>query len=168
MVGLGTALAAPSSGANLDQIRNGSAGAPISPGQWANGNAGSANAHYVEGYSVPYRVVMTNLPIGQEVTISIRYDTQLDGGKHAIDYMTHYYRLEPHATIFGHGPEGIDPTDGVSGPLSAPVTAAIPPPSSLGSPVPDYPTSSFNLLPADEKVMTLYNGTFGNNGLLFV
>ncbi len=59
LLGLDTILAAPSSGANLDQIRNGRADSPITPGKWANGNAGSSNAHYVEGFSVPYRVVMT-------------------------------------------------------------------------------------------------------------
>ena len=101
LVGLGTALAGPSAGADLDQIRNRSVALPVSPEEWVNGDAGSSNAHYVEGYSIPHRVVMTDLPVGQQVTISLGYDTKHDDAKHAIDYLTHYDRLEPSSSIFG-------------------------------------------------------------------
>src|SRR5512132_1942825 len=48
----------------LDQVRNGSAASPVNPVDWVNGNAGSSNAHYKEGQSIPYRLVLTNLPLG--------------------------------------------------------------------------------------------------------
>src|SRR5262245_1672592 len=47
--------------ANIDQVRNGSAASPVNPGDWVNGNAGPSNAHFAEGYSIPYRVSITDL-----------------------------------------------------------------------------------------------------------
>ena len=45
--------------ANLDQIRNGSSGSPNNPVNWVNGNANSSQAHFVEGWSMPYRMQLT-------------------------------------------------------------------------------------------------------------
>src|SRR3954471_11572433 len=51
--------------ANLDQCANGSAASPnvpaCDPSEWVNGNLRSSKAHYFEGDSVPYRMVLDNL-----------------------------------------------------------------------------------------------------------
>ena len=56
--------------ADLSQVRNGGVGCdqtvPNScndPADWVNGNAGASNAHYQEGQSIPYRMVMQNLTL---------------------------------------------------------------------------------------------------------
>jgi uncharacterized repeat protein (TIGR01451 family) len=148
---------------NLDQCRNGPAATPndcVELGGsmgWVNGNAGATQAHYIEGYSVPYRAVMTDLPTATSITVVLGYDIT-HSGKHAIDYLTHYERLEPHAG-FGHPAETVTPTSGVSGVSATTTTFPIPAPSSAGSPVAGQPTTSFNALPATERVMTLFGGT---------
>jgi hypothetical protein len=147
--------------ANLDQVRNGSASSPTSPGAWVNGNAGASNAHYIEGYSIPYRVVMTDLPTGTPITITLGYDIK-HSDHHAIDYLTSYDRLDDplHQSAFGHAKETIDPTIGISGVSgNASDTHDIPAPSASGSPVSGQPTTSFNALPQSDKQMSIWNGT---------
>ncbi|MBI4188891.1 MAG: hypothetical protein HY529_06760, partial [Chloroflexi bacterium] len=148
----------PPAKANLDQARNGSATSPTSPIDWVNGNAGASNSHYMEGFSIPYRVVFTDLPTGSSnpITLTIGFDIK-NSSKNAIDFITHYNRLEPHAG-FGHAAETITPTAGVTGISSNTTTFAIPAPSSTGSPVPGQPTAAFNSLPAAEREMTLFGG----------
>jgi hypothetical protein len=145
--------------ANLDQVRNGGASAPNDPGNWVNGNANAVQAHYSEGWSIPYRMVMEGLSIGTHKLV-IEWDTK-DNGKHAIDYITSYnnldYPVDSHAG-FGHAPETIDPTIGITG-LGAPSTFPIPAPGSVGASVAGQPTLSFNNLPNSLKLMTIYNGT---------
>ncbi|NIM97599.1 MAG: T9SS type A sorting domain-containing protein [candidate division Zixibacteria bacterium] len=160
-LGLTSAAFAGKPAANLDQIRNGPYDDPWDPGHWVNGNAGKQNAHYVEKWSIGYRVVMTDLPTGVPIHLTLGYDIK-HSSKHAIDYLTHFQRLHDpsHEDAFGHPEETIDPTIGVPG-VSGPATSTfpIPPPSSAGSPVPGQPTNSFNALPASERVMSLWNGT---------
>ena len=61
--------------ANLDQCRNGSAASPNDCKDfggntgWVNGNVGASQAHMLEGYSTPFRAVMTNLPTGSPITL---------------------------------------------------------------------------------------------------
>ncbi|HLE99426.1 MAG TPA: hypothetical protein VI540_05960, partial [Gaiellaceae bacterium] len=146
--------------ANLDQCRNGGfpGTAPCTGSNWVNGNAGAANAHYVEGYSIPYRAVLTNLPTdGTVIELTLGYDSK-HSDKHALDFLTHFDRLEPHAP-FGHAAEDVDPTSGVSGLGGPTTTLAIPEPSSAGSPVAGQPGTRFNALPAGERLMTLFGGT---------
>ncbi|MFY9556815.1 MAG: hypothetical protein WAV47_19045, partial [Blastocatellia bacterium] len=156
---------------NLDQARNGSATSPITPVNWVNGNAGASNSHYREGYSIPYRLLLTNLAVGTHV-VEIEWDIR-HSSKNAIDYITHYNRLNNpnHQTVFGHPAEAIDPTAGIAG-LGAPNTFAIPPPpvSSTAGTVGGLaqPTTSFSLLPAGEKDFTRYNGTINAGGLVFI
>lgn len=151
---------------DLEQCRNNSSSTPsncidLGGGSgWVKGNAGSSQAHYVEGFSAPYREVMTNLPTGTPITITLGYDIK-HSNKHAIDFLTHYDRLQPHS-VFGHSAETIDPVDGVSGVASTTTTFPIPAPSSVGSPISGQPTTSFNSLPAGERLMTLFGGTINN------
>src|ERR1041384_7837622 len=76
------ARAAGNSSANIDQARNGTASAPISPVHFQNGNAGAQNSHYLEGHSIPYRVRLDGLTPGTH-TVVIGWDIR-QGGKNAL------------------------------------------------------------------------------------
>ena len=99
--------------ANLDQARNGGADGRLSPVDWVNGNAGASNAHYIEGFSIPYRVIMKNLPTPDQIRaaggtdgkvhVLLEYDIRASD-KHALDYLTHYQRLEPHTQFTNADP----------------------------------------------------------------
>jgi hypothetical protein len=147
--------------ADLDQYRNGKATAPITTGSnWVNGNAGASNSHYIEGYSIAYRCVMSGLPTSTNITITFGYDVK-HSDHFAIDYLTQYHRLDPH-TPFGHAAEPINPAAGTGLNPAVFGTFAIPAPSSTGSPVAGMPTNSFNALPAGERVFTIYGGSISN------
>ncbi|MES1225006.1 MAG: SprB repeat-containing protein, partial [Bacteroidota bacterium] len=144
---------------NLDQARNGSAGSPLNPVQWVNGNAGSSNSHYLESLSIPYRMVVTGLTAGSH-TVDIEWDVK-QSGTYAIDYITHFNRLQPH-TQFQHTAEVINPLLGLTGINPTPTTFAIPVPASNKAVTCSgflQPRTSFLALPVNEKVMTMYNGT---------
>jgi len=151
---------------NLDQCRNGPATTPndcLDLGGntgWVNGNVGASQSHLVEGYSTPFRAVMTNLPTSTPITLVLGYDIR-NSKANAYDYLTQYQNLDPH-TLFGHPAENVVPADGVSGLSSTISTFPIPAPSSAGSPVSGQPTASFNALPAAKRVMTLFGGTITN------
>jgi uncharacterized repeat protein (TIGR01451 family) len=149
---------AANASANLDQCRNGGATSPqdCTGSAWVNGNAGSSNSHYIEGHSIPYRVVMTNLSLGSH-TVNIEWDIT-KGGKHAVDFITSYNRLQPHS-VFGHAAEAVNPIGGLSGSFGSPSTFNIPAPSSAGSPVVNQPATTFNNLPLSERQMSVWNGT---------
>jgi hypothetical protein len=161
---LATSLYAPdliAGPADLFQARNGTAAAPVDPVLWVKGNIGEANSHYVEGFSIPYRVVITEIAPGPH-SLVLEWDTR-QGGKHAIDYLTHFRRLSPHDQFGAHTtPETINPLDGLVGTFGAPTTFAIPVPSTNGSPVAGQPAVSFNALPAEERVVTIWNGVITN------
>src|SRR6266581_3316682 len=64
--------------ATLDQAANGALNfstnaASISPVDWENGDQGPTKSHYIEGQSVPYRMVLDNLTNGQH-TLDIEWD----------------------------------------------------------------------------------------------
>ncbi|HNW77227.1 MAG TPA: hypothetical protein PKJ28_10120, partial [Bacteroidales bacterium] len=96
--------------ANLDQARNGPYAAPLSPVHWVNGNVNQSQAHMVEGYSIPYRIVMTDMPIGQTVDLILEYDTR-HSGANALDFLTGYDNLDPH-NVWGHSAEIVNPVIG--------------------------------------------------------
>ncbi|MCG3158533.1 MAG: hypothetical protein DKINENOH_05177 [bacterium] len=146
--------------ATLEQARNGTASSPTSPVVFQTGNLGSSNSHYVEGMSAPYRLVLENISLGAHNVI-IEWDIK-NGGAHAIDYITHYDRLQPHNFSPSHAQEVVDPLNGLTGPFSGPSTFAIPAPSSAGSPVAGQPTADFNALPAGERNMTIWNGSISS------
>ncbi|MEO8350061.1 MAG: hypothetical protein ABI610_14230, partial [Acidobacteriota bacterium] len=121
--------------ADIDQCANGGVGDPpelCTGGNWVNGNLGSSKAHYFEGDSVPYRMVMTGLSPGTH-TLTIEWDTT-QSGKHALDYLTTWDR-----TVSG------DPCSGVSGCGGVPDTFPIP-----------VDPGAVNQIPGD---FTLYGGT---------
>src|SRR5512146_413713 len=92
--------------ANLDQARNGPHDSPWNPVQWVNGNVNQSQAHMVEGYSVPYRVVMTDMPIGTVVHLTLEFDTR-HSNANALDFLTGYDNLDPH-TVWGHTTEAVN------------------------------------------------------------
>ncbi|MVT10310.1 HYR-like domain-containing protein [Chitinophaga tropicalis] len=145
--------------ANLDQGANEKATTPLTPVDWINGNLNMNVAHFLEGYSVPYRAILKDLVVNQTYTLVIGFDIK-NSGKHALDYITHFQRLEPH-TVFGHGAETVNPLLNITGFPPSYFTSTdvepIPAPSSAGSPVAGQPTTSFNALSAGERVFTGYN-----------
>jgi hypothetical protein len=79
MLPVSTVVAAPP-GISLEQCRNGSAASPndceaLGSGTgWVSGNVGASQGHLLEGYSIPYRAVMTNLPLGTTIEMVLGYD----------------------------------------------------------------------------------------------
>jgi hypothetical protein len=166
--------------ANLDQIRNGALGvySTTPTADWVNGNAGPSNAHFAEGYSIPYRANVTGL-VGTSSTVHhliIEWDTKQSNG-HAIDYITNYQNLDnptgSHFVTFGHNAEVVDPTLGTTF-SGAPTLVQIPTPSSTGSEVAGQPTTSFNNLPtvgytnnANINKMAVWGATITNLAYVF-
>src|SRR5206468_1934087 len=95
VVGGTTASISSNTAANLDQCRNGGITSPVpcSGSAWANGNAGSSNAHWLEGDSIAYRMKFSGLTPATSHTIAIEWDTT-QSGKHAIDYLTTFNRSD--------------------------------------------------------------------------
>src|ERR1043166_5973762 len=121
------ARAAGNSSANIDQARNGTASAPISPVHFQNGNAGAQNSHYLEGHSIPYRVRLDGLTPGTH-TVVIGWDIRQDG-KNALDYITSPNRLEPHSQFLPPPPAaGADPPEALAAPLAGPPHSPTPAP----------------------------------------
>lgn len=147
--------------ANLDQGKNETPAAFLSPVAWVNGNLNANQAHLLEGYSVPYRARLTGLTANSSNTLIIGIDTR-DGGKAALDYYTSYQRLLPHTQFLPpHSQEIVDPTIGVPGVVlnSAPNHLFnIPIPSTAGTPVSGQPATSFGLLPVSERQIAIWNG----------
>jgi len=151
---------ARASGGNLDQGANGELTTDLSqiqnPVDWVNGDLNAGNSHYIEGHSVPYRLILTGLSLGPHI-VHIEWDIR-DQGKAALDYITQFERLEPHTQFIpSHPAETVDPTVGLTG-IGPPSTRDIDAPDSTGTTVDTQPTASFNLLPANKRVMTIYNG----------
>ena len=166
-------MVAQAQSANLDQGSNGKSTAPTTPVDWVNGNLNGNTAHFKEGYSVPYRAILKSLVVDKTYTLVVALDVK-NGGKHALDYITHFQRLEPHLT-FGHAAETVNPILNVTGfPVAyftSTDTEPIPVPSTAGTPVAGQPAASFNALPAGERVMTGYNAdllsvTYASHGNL--
>ena len=151
--------------ADLSQVRNGGVGCdqtvPNScdnPADWVNGNAGASNAHYQEGQSIPYRLVMQNLTLGAH-TVIIEWDVK-HSGANAIDFITHYQRISESVQPCGpaNHPEDIVPG---CNPASF-TTFDIPGPTAVNTTVAGEPGISFNALPVAQRRMTAYNATINS------
>jgi hypothetical protein len=92
-------LAPEAIGVDIEQCANGPLAAPIhcnvSNGNdgYTRGNLISSKSHYLEGDSVPIRIVATDLVVGETYMVTIGYDFT-KGGKYATDYLTSYDRTE--------------------------------------------------------------------------
>src|SRR5262245_11402684 len=74
---LGQSLWGANQSADLDQAHNGQRKptvVSVSPVTWENGNAGSQDSHYIEGHSVPYRMMLDNLDTSATHTLDIEWD----------------------------------------------------------------------------------------------
>jgi hypothetical protein len=165
-LGVHQTQAAPS--ANLDQTRNGKFDAPtggITVGTDDNGNAGFQNSHYLEGHGIPYRCLMSDLPTGIPITITLGFDIK-HSGKNALDYLTGYQLLDPH-TQFRHLAEVVDPAVGTSFQGTSPTSDLLIDTPTASSPTFPPATSFNNLLtqtirPGFEKKMSLWGGTLNS------
>ena len=83
-------------GASLEQCRNGTLASPVpcTGSAWANGNLNASQAHYVEGGSIPYRLILAGLDVGVQHTVTIEWDTTVSQSTHALDYLTSFNRTE--------------------------------------------------------------------------
>src|SRR3990170_369141 len=117
---------------NLDQAKNGPEDSPLDPPEWANQNLNAQHAHYLEGDSVPYRLLFGDLSAGAH-SVTIEWDTT-QGGKHSTDYLTSFDETE----------ETANPCFGV-GSCGAPDIESIP----------DDPNATVTQVPGN---FTLYNG----------
>jgi hypothetical protein len=59
---------------------------------WANGDLNGSQAHYIEGQSVPYRILFGNLAPGLH-SVTLEWDTS-ENSLHALDYLTSFNRTE--------------------------------------------------------------------------
>ncbi|MEX0329778.1 MAG: hypothetical protein AB3N64_00005, partial [Puniceicoccaceae bacterium] len=157
---------------NLDQGRNGPPAAPISPVAWVNGNLNASQAHYLEGWSIPYRVIMTDLPIGSPIELILAYDVR-QSSKHAIDYLTHYQRMDdpthgapyfPHEDADGEEVLPLLGTvlDGAPGVTMDTEPIPVPPGTGTVSYAPGEPENSW-LSNQAEAYMTLWGGSFATS-----
>src|SRR5689334_6873629 len=77
---------------NLSQGGNGPLNVPstttgtYSPQQWINGNSNQAKAHYIEGYSIAYQLILDGLTSGSH-TVDIEWDIR-HSSTNAIDFIT--------------------------------------------------------------------------------
>ncbi|WP_228850850.1 hypothetical protein [Aegicerativicinus sediminis] len=147
---------------SLEQVRNGSGDSPLVNVDWQNGNAGASNAHYVEGWGIPYRAIITNIPAGTH-SIDIAWDIK-HSSANAIDFIGYYdlldYEPGTHAANFNHLKETIDPTSGYSG-MGLESTADIPEPDFSG--VPNDALNTFNAIKSDNLAkMAIWNGTINS------
>lgn len=124
---------------------------------WQTGNLNQNNSAYAEGDSVPYRATLTGLTVGESYLVTIEWDS-LEGGKHAIDYLTSYTRTES---------TGLACDAAECGSVTA-ATAPIPADASLGS-VPQT-SGSFSLYgatftPMGTVISNPANGNLCSDGL---
>jgi len=145
---------------NIDQVRNGSAASPTDPVDWVNGNAGSSNAHYREGQSIPYRLTLTNLPIGTN-SVKIEWDIS-HSSKNAIDYITSVVRQPPQGISEAiHVCGDAQYNDVIPGCTEGTFNTSVIPapiPTKLVGSTPE-PQTSFSNLPAQDKLFRIYNGS---------
>lgn len=169
----------PGPSADLDQCRNGKFDDPndcTGDGSgatgWVNGNVGEQQGHFIEGYSIPYRMRMADVTAGSW-TLDIGYDT-IHSSKHAIDFLTHYDLIggtnvtptvPSHNLPFGHTAECIDPSDFWIGGATNEDNCNTPPPqgatpdSTFNIPKPTIPNSVAGNPPGTPPCTTPYTGS---------
>ena len=157
---------------SLSQGQNGSLSGILDPMHWRNGNLNPQQSHYVEGHSIPYRVLMINMPVGQEVELILGYDV-VNGGKYAIDFITDFQQLQSHNFYNHTSEEVVNPLD--------PAALTIPT-STLPITMPSYLLAANDVIPgvvnarneflslqaADKTKMSIWGATFnGGHGVQY-
>jgi hypothetical protein len=86
-------------GLNIEQCANGPVTAPIlcnvasANDGYTRGNLVASKSHYLEGDSVPIRILLEGITTGTSYTITVGYD-YTKGGLYATDYLTSFDRTE--------------------------------------------------------------------------
>lgn len=148
--------------ANIDQGNNGKASSPNDPVTWVNGDLNTTKTHYLEGQSIPYRIILDNLPLNTPVTVRIGFDLR-ESGHFAIDYLTSYDWTAQHEFIYKHPKESVNETLALGGTFNGTVYAPLPNPGKKNSPAgwSTQPEASFNNVLAQGKTkMALKNASF--------
>lgn len=110
--------------ANIDQCENvPSTCSTANSSNWTNGNLGQHNSSYPEDSSVPFRAVMDNLVVDSTYSILLEWDTSVNSGDHAFDYLTTFNRTEASADPCA-GVTCSSPTNTLAIPIDPNVTAA--------------------------------------------
>lgn len=148
--------------ANIDQAENGKDAVAnvVSPVDWVNGNVNEQKGHYVEGQSIPYRMILTDLTPGTSNTLIIGFDVIKANGqdkKFAIDYITSNNRID----------ETVDPCSGTASSICSGTES-----DAIEIPAPNYTgslngvgasdvTDSFDALVVDEgaQYVKMWNGS---------
>jgi len=94
-----TSLSPEAIGIDIEQCANGPLAAPIKCNTasgndgYTRGNVNESKSHYLEGQFVPIRLVVSDLVVGQQYTVTLGYD-YTKGGKYATDYLGDYDETE--------------------------------------------------------------------------
>lgn len=151
--------------ADLWQAENGGVGDPVlDPVDWVKGNVNATKGHYVEGQSIPYRMILNNLEVGVVNTLVIAFDV-IHSNKFAIDYITSNDRIAESVNPCqdsGQNPSSPDVCNGAEDD-----TIAIPAPSYSGAlngyDHTDVSASFANLVAAEgTQYMKIWNGLFNS------
>jgi len=148
-----------SQGVDFQQLSNGPSDAPYSQPYWDNGVLESNHAHYREDWSIPMRAVLSKMPIGEEVSITISLCIKFHG-VYGLDYFTGD-NMGDHSFL-GHDAEAIDHLYGLTETYSDTDYHEIPSPEVRNSPLAGIPETRYDMLDADKKLMTIYNGDITN------
>lgn len=131
----------------LEQGQNSGINRPVkSPVKWGTGDLYKSNSRYAEGQSVPYRLTVSKLRQGFKGIIVIEWDTRFNA-KSTIAYLTGFDRIC----------EVVEPVRGFPFGSSAYNYTPIPAPGESTG----MPRTSFNNLPASERRLAIFGGTFG-------
>jgi len=147
----------------LETGSNGAAASPTTPINWSAfaGPVAATNAHFLEGHSIPFRLVLQDVSTGYHA-IEIEWDTKKSDA-FAIDYLTSHARLSPHDAFAGHATaETVDALSGLAGSFAGPTVFPLPSPSTAGSSVAGQPGGSFAALAAGDRVVAIWNGSITN------
>ena len=144
--------------------KNGPASAPVSPVNWANGNAQATNSHFTEGQSIPTRIELDGLTpnVPASVTFNINI-IQGSDGQHAFDFFTGPNRIQ----------EIVSPLDGLVGynPVKSTYVFPIPNAGNTGGvPAGYYNETALKMACQqnadaafpDKNSIWIYNGTVSN------
>src|SRR5262249_1024874 len=92
----------------------------------------------------------------------LEWDTR-QGGRNALDYLTHYQRLIPHNQFGPHRlAETVRPLDGITASISSSNVFLIPTPGTKGTMAAGQPAASFLSHPSEERQFTIWNGRITN------
>ncbi|WP_207798918.1 Ig-like domain-containing protein [Taibaiella soli] len=165
---------AQSASATLQQAANGKLATPVSPVVFQNGNLNTNNSHYVEGQSVPYQLLISNVTPGDTLTITLQYDIT-HNQKYALDFITGPNWLQPHNFASHKVAETVDGAQGTTFANTTPSDyLQVTQPLYLNTATTGAANAknSFNNINGggtknNQNSLTLWGGTFGSNTITY-